>query len=209
MPLVNGDHFIAEFWTRQFNQYALNVRRYRIVAGLSDDGNDDVLFINRLANRAATLYVACLPATAYFYGVRVRPIQSDPPLTLEKVEVRQGTHSLKPLPLQVSVVAHGTTGLFGRRNKVRSYIAFPPLDALTGSAGIDPDYFPYVNPLAQFLTVGGSLSPGLPSIFIRGVTTGTPGGVRRDIMSSSVSREFGTMRTRSQIGANLDSPPFE
>lgn len=209
MPLVNGNHVVVEYWIKQFNQFALNVRRYRIVLGLSGTGDDDVLFTNRLANRAANLYAAILPATASFYGIRVHHIDSDPPISTEKVESRTGTHSLLPLPFQTALVVHGTTGEVGRRHKVRSYIPFPPVEANTGSGSVTPAYLLACNTLGAFLTVGGSLSPGLPTIAIRGVTTGTPGGVRRDIISFSINREWGTMRTRSQIGSNLDSPPFD
>ena len=205
-PIQIGQLYEVRFVCKLANQYAVNVRHFRVTTIVSGQPTTDT-FAGGLEAKFAPLFKACLSVRATWYGLgsrRVLPTQSLE--TISAAARGPGTVVGDALSTQTAAVITLRTPLPGKKFRGRMYVPFPSetdndLDARPTAA-----YLANTNALSLPLmqsttyTIGADSFTAVPSIFHRALQTETT------IVLAYTRPDWGTQRRRSQINRPDRSP---
>lgn len=189
------------------NQYAINVRHFRIGTTLVGAPTLDQA-ASAFEAKFAPLYKACMSSVAQWYGLTARRVTPGQSLESVTASLRGiGSVAGDPVPSQVAAVISLRSAIPGRAFRGRMYVPFAS-EADNGTDGRpSAQYIGNANaiaiPLSQstVYVLGAQQFSAIPVIYHRKLQTETT------IVQAFTRFDWGTQRRRSQIN-RPDRPPI-
>jgi len=204
---ILGDVWVAEFWTRQSNRYALNVKAFRVTGQVGVVGVPDTLLVSEFITKFAAVYRACMPSNAEFYGVQMYRTHPSPSTGVYQVSIAAGVLGTTCSPGQVCGFVRLRNAGLGRRNKSRIYVPFVPQAVVNLDGNPTSLYVIRLNNIGSEFVTPATVIDGAQEVTLTLCTNTFPADDGRLLTSFSVANRFATMRSRSNLDGS-DTAPF-
>lgn len=213
IPVTAGGVYTSEviLYNQGLGQIAVNRRLLKVTA-FSGGAPTTLDLVGGVSAWVASLWKQLLPIDTNFQGVRLRTLDPDMNETWAETttDAGPGNYSIdaSAAPAQVSGLMRFYTDLRGKRGEGRTFVGFPPVEAIDTDSTPVAEYVTRLNALAAkyagaqlidfgaftFTTLFGLYDKGPPATF--GLFT-----------SKDCPKAFATQRRRGEFG-RLNTPPL-